>query len=122
MDGRMIAPTFTLQYHRPMPIATSFLAWRTSRGLSQDELATRAGLPQATVQGIEAGTIDPTAGILESVAGSLGVPVSWLHVAPQPLHLLATDKEDEPDEASPASPDPVLDRILKAQERDRELY
>jgi len=105
-----------------MPIAMTLTAWRTSRGLSQDELATRAGLPQATVQGIEAGTIDPTAGMLESVAGSLGVPVSWLHVAPRHLQLLAADEEDEPDEASPASPDPVLDRILKAQERDRELY
>ena len=122
MDGSMIAPPFTLQYHRPMPIATTFTAWRTSRGLSQDELATRAGLPQSIVQGIEAGTIDPTAGMLESVAGSLGVPVSWLHIAPRHLQLLAGEEDDEPEEVSSSSPDPVLDRMLQAREQDRELY
>jgi transcriptional regulator with XRE-family HTH domain len=105
-----------------MPIATTFTAWRTSRGLSQDELATRAGLPQSVVQGIEAGTIDPTAGMLESVAGSLGVPVSWLHIAPRHLQLLAGEEDDEPEEASSSNPDPVLDRMLQAREHDRELY
>jgi transcriptional regulator with XRE-family HTH domain len=105
-----------------MPIATTLTAWRTSRGLSQDELAARAGLAETVVQGIEAGTIDPTAGMLESVAGGLGVPVSWLHMAPRHLHLLTADEEDEPEEALTSSPDPVLDRMLQAQERDRELY
>ena len=105
-----------------MPIGTTFTAWRTSRGLSQGELAARAGLSEAVVQGVEAGTIDPTAGMLESVAGILGVPVSWLYIEPLHLDLLAADEGDEPEEASPSSPDPVLDRMLQARDRDRELY
>ena len=118
----LIARSFILQYHRPMPIGANLMAWRTSRGLSHGELASKAGLTAEVVQDIEAGTLDPTAGMLESAAGSLGIPVSWLHVEPRHLKLLTTDQDGETEEETGASPDPVLDRMLQAKDHDRELY
>ena len=105
-----------------MAIGPNLMAWRTSRGVSHGELASRAGLPTDVVHGIEAGTIDPTTGMLESVAGILGIPVSWLHIDPRHLELLTSDQDGEPEENTGSSPDPVLDRIVQAKDRDRELY
>jgi len=105
-----------------MPIGPILMAWRTSRGLSHGELASKAGLPADVLHGIEAGTTDPTAGMLESVAGGLGVPVSWLHIDPRHLQLLTADQDGESEEDTASSPDPVLDRMLQAKDRDRELY
>lgn len=48
-----------------MSVATKLARVRRSAGLSQRELATRAGVPQSTVGRIEAGSLDPRVGTVE---------------------------------------------------------
>jgi XRE family transcriptional regulator, regulator of sulfur utilization len=51
---------------------------RQATGLSQTELATKAGVSRAYVFRLEAGGADPTVGILQKLAKALGVPVTDL--------------------------------------------
>lgn len=48
---------------------------REEAGLSQEELAARAGLDRDEVEAIETGGMEPTWGDLRRVAGALGVPL-----------------------------------------------
>lgn len=51
---------------------------RKMRGLSQAELAERAGLSQPSIGAIEAGRKSPTLRTLEKIASALGISVSDL--------------------------------------------
>jgi transcriptional regulator with XRE-family HTH domain len=51
---------------------------REERGLSQGELARRAGLSKQTLSNVEAGEGNPTTETLLAVAGGLEVSASWL--------------------------------------------
>ena len=53
-------------------------ALRGEAGLSQDELAHRAGLHRTYVSGVERGVRNPTITVLEKLAKALGVPLSTL--------------------------------------------
>ena len=52
--------------------------WRGYRGLTQVELAARAGIDQAYLSKIERGTRTGTATVLRSLAGALGVALDDL--------------------------------------------
>jgi transcriptional regulator with XRE-family HTH domain len=87
-----------------------------------ESLAEHAGLPVSGLEAIESGEADPPASTLERLAGALGVPVSWLYGDPQHLAWLADADGDEAEPAPAGSPDPVMERILRADRHDRGLY
>lgn len=58
---------------------------RKAAGLSQEELAHRAGLDRTYISGVERGLRNPTVLVLQDLAGVLKV---------KPAHLLAEDAED----------------------------
>ena len=53
-------------------------ALRGEIGLSQDELAHRAGLHRTYVSGVERGVRNPTVTVLDKLAKALGVSLSTL--------------------------------------------
>ncbi len=59
-------------------LASRVYALRTSLKLTQDELAARAGLDQASISDIENGDANPTARTIGRLASGLGVPASVL--------------------------------------------
>lgn len=50
-------------------------AWRKAAGLTQAQLAAKAGLRVATLSDIEGGKIDPRLSSLKALAGALGVDI-----------------------------------------------
>lgn len=64
-------------------------AERLRRGLSQEELAERAGLDRTYVSGLERGTRNPSLTTQHKVADALGVPLADL--------LASADTAAEPD-------------------------
>jgi len=63
------------------------LAWnlrklRTERGLSQEKLATDAGVDRAYLGGIERLAENPSVDRIEQIAGALGVPLAALFRVP----------------------------------------
>ena len=56
--------------------ATLLRRARASQGISQRELARRAGLPQSTIGRIETGIIDPRSSTLERALKALGYEIS----------------------------------------------
>ncbi len=59
---------------------------RIERGLSQQELAGRMGLPQSAIARLEAGRVEPRLSTLDRVAQTLGVELA--------VHFLPTGAED----------------------------
>lgn len=55
---------------------------RIERGLSQQELAERMGLPQSVIARLEAGGVEPRLSTLDRVAQVLGVELA-VHFAPR---------------------------------------
>lgn len=51
---------------------------REKQGVSQEELAARAGLHRTYISGVERGVRNPTIVVLEKVADALGVELSIL--------------------------------------------
>lgn len=51
---------------------------RTAIGLSQEELADKAGLDRSYIGGIERGERNPTLSVIEKIAGGLDVPLAEL--------------------------------------------
>lgn len=51
---------------------------RQKTGLSQGDLAARAGLDTRLIARLEAGEVDPTWGSMRRIAGGLGVPLEEL--------------------------------------------
>ena len=59
-------------------IGTKLKRIREAKGLSQTALARRARVSRAYVFRLEAGGSDPTVGVLQRLAKTLGVPVTAL--------------------------------------------
>lgn len=57
---------------------------RVARGLSQESLAVDAGVDPSYVSQVETESYNPTVGILDKLAGALGVDVSELLALPPP--------------------------------------
>ncbi|MFZ0218375.1 MAG: helix-turn-helix transcriptional regulator [Candidatus Dormiibacterota bacterium] len=53
-------------------LSRQVLELRRGKGLSQEDLATRAGLDQSEISKLERGSSNPTRNTLEKVAGALG--------------------------------------------------
>ena len=51
---------------------------REKQGISQEELADRAGLHRTYISGVERGVRNPTITVLEKIADALGVELSTL--------------------------------------------
>ena len=51
---------------------------REAQGISQEDLADRAGVHRTYVSGVERGVRNPTITILEKIAGALGEPLAKL--------------------------------------------
>lgn len=105
-----------------MSLGATIQAWRLSRGRSVESLAEHAGLPVSGLEAIESGEADPPASTLERLAGALGIPVPWLYGDPKHLEWLAAADGEEAEPAPTGSPDPVIERILRAARYDRGLY
>ena len=106
-----------------MAIGPNIQAWRVSRGHSVVALATKAGLPAASLDAIESGEEDPSASTLEALATAIGVPISWLFGDPKHLDVLTADTDGEASESPPSdSIDPVTEGILRSARHERELY
>jgi transcriptional regulator with XRE-family HTH domain len=74
-------------------LADSIKAIREARGLTQQQIATAAGIPRATWQHLETGAANPTLAVLVKVANALQVRLDELLAAPRPpvRHLRAAD-------------------------------
>ena len=104
-----------------MSIASNIQAWRLSKKQPVTALAERAGLPVESLEAIEAGELDPSASVLETLASAIGVPVSWLYGDPEHLErLLDTDERAESVQAGTV--DPVTERVLLGSREEHELY
>lgn len=51
---------------------------RTTAGLTQEELAERAGLDRSYIGGVERGDRNPTLMVIEKIAGGLGITLADL--------------------------------------------
>lgn len=116
-----VAETTLIQYHRTMALGQQIQAWRISRGHSVNALATESNLLPHVLEEIEAEEVDPSASILEALAGALKIPTAWLFSHPTSFRTLFDDPEDDVS-STPASPDPVTERILAGSRMDRSLY
>lgn len=105
-----------------MPLGSTLQAWRLTRRLSVETLATHSGLTASTVEGIETGDLDPPASSLDRLARALGIPVTWLFVDPSQITLLTTDGDGDTTGTPSATPDPVIQQILDAARQDRTLF
>ena len=86
-----------------------------------EELAEAAPIDPGLLGDIEAGVIDPSASVLESLATAIRVPVAWLFTHPTAFQQLFQDADDA-EAAEPPGPDPVTERILAGSHMDRSLY
>ncbi|WP_019199723.1 helix-turn-helix domain-containing protein [Afipia birgiae] len=59
-------------------LARNLRRLRLERALSQDDLATEAGLRQALISAIEVGTANPTLESLDRLASALGIDLAAL--------------------------------------------
>jgi transcriptional regulator with XRE-family HTH domain len=62
----------------PRQIGRTLKQVREAKGLTQTELAKKAGVSRAYVFRLEAGGADPTVGLLQRLAKALGVPLTRL--------------------------------------------
>ena len=104
-----------------MSIASNIQAWRLSKRQPVTVLAERAGLPVESLEAIEAGELDPSASMLETLASAIGVPVSWLYGDPAHLERLL-DADERAESAQAGEVDPVTERVLLGSREEHELY
>lgn len=64
-------------------LAQNLRQLREARGLTQQQLATRAGVPRATCANLETGAANPTLAVLHRVAEALLVPLEELISSPR---------------------------------------
>ncbi len=57
-------------------VGTNLQKLRRDRGVTQEELAHKAGIHQTYLSGVESGKRNPSIGVLERIANGLGVDVS----------------------------------------------
>jgi len=106
-----------------MQIGQHLQAWRKARQYSVSKLAAEAGMESSIIEGIEAGEVDPSVSIVESLAKGLSIPPSWLYTTPQAIELVLGDPDGE-DSVYPDldSTDPVIERMLRGNQTDRDLF
>ena len=106
-----------------MPLAKSLQAWRKARQFSIPKLGVESGVEVTTIESIEAGDLDPSVSLVESLAQGLAIPPAWLYSTPKAIELVLGDPDGE-DSVFPNldSPDPVTERILRGNQIDHELY
>lgn len=61
-----------------MNIGKKIRAWRDERGLTQNELASRANISRSYLAGVETGKYNPSIDTLNSIAAALNVSTSFL--------------------------------------------
>jgi transcriptional regulator with XRE-family HTH domain len=118
---REVAARPLLEYHQAMALGQLIQAWRVSQGYSIDDLAAELHLQPHLLENIETGEVDPSASMLEALAGALKIPPAWLFSHPTLFRTLFEDPEDKTD-SIPSGPDPVTERILAGSQMDRSLY
>ena len=96
-------------------------AWRISRGHSVEEMASESHLVPHELEKIEAGEVDPSASLLQTLATALKIPPAWLFSDPASFRALFDDPEEDAT-STPTGPDPVTERILAGSRMDRSLY
>ena len=77
-DEQMQDPEFAAAYRALEPefqVAREVIRLRLQRGLSQKELAQKAGTGQPNISRLERGTINPSLRFLQRVASALGAEV-----------------------------------------------
>lgn len=104
-----------------MELGQLIQAWRVSQGHSIDDLAAELHLQPHLLEKIETGEVDPSASLLEALAGALKIPPAWLFSHPTLFRTLFEDPEDKTDSIPPGL-DPVTERILAGSHMDRSLY
>nr|MBI3612461.1 helix-turn-helix transcriptional regulator [Nitrospirota bacterium] len=104
-----------------MSIASNIQAWRLSKRQPVTALAERAGLTVESLEAIEAGELDPSASMLETLASAIGVPVSWLYGDPEHLERLL-DNDERAESVQAGTVDPVTERVLLGSREEHELY
>lgn len=77
-------------------LAKRLIAARTEKGLSQQALATLAGVAQSTIGGLEAGTRE-SARKITAIADALGVSAAWLADGRGPREPLAVPPAAPPE-------------------------
>lgn len=70
-----------------MPIGPALYLWRVSKGLRQEDLARRAGIPRPNLSAIERGRRDVTLKTLRVLANALGVTPGILADGVPPGHV-----------------------------------
>lgn len=66
-------------------LAANVRQLRSSRGLTQQQMARLSGLPRATWSNLESGSANPTLAVLHRVAGALQVSLEELLAAPRAI-------------------------------------
>ncbi len=102
-----------------MSIGSLIQAWRVSKHRSIESLSEAAGLSPEVLEQIETEQVDPSTAMIQSLAGALRIPPSWLFESPSSFASLFTDEEEV---APPSTADPVTERILAGSRMDRSLY
>lgn len=118
---------FQLGYDAAMSGSLYLQAWRMAKRQTLESLAEKSGMELSFLAAVETGEGDCTVSALQAIAGSLGIPPSWLYGHPDDLNRLLQSEDVEDDESGKArtiadSIDPVLERILRSAGRDRTLY
>ena len=83
---RLQQPGFAGAYHELEPefqVAREVIAWRLKRGLSQDEVARRAGTKQSVISRLESASSKPSLSFLQRVAEALGTRIEIRLVEPK---------------------------------------
>ena len=104
-----------------MSIGPLIQAWRLSKKHSLQSLSDISGISATFLEQIEADQIDPSTTTLQTLAGALRIPPTWLFENPQSFTYLFADS-DEGEGPDPSQLDPVTERILTASRMDRLLY
>ena len=98
-------------------------AWRRARGNSVTALAKKSGVSLTDIEAIEAGEIDPPVSVLEALAAGLSIPPGWLYSTPTAVKRVLEDPDEENDDwLKVDSPDPLLERMIWANQDQRELF
>jgi transcriptional regulator with XRE-family HTH domain len=80
------------KYHYFMKIAEKIKLFRTSKNLSQKEVAVLIGIDQAQYSRIESGKVEPTLSSLEKIAEALGVKIPDFFTEENHLDVNSYDK------------------------------
>src|SRR5262249_49110146 len=101
-----------------MAVGPLIQAWRVSQGHSIDDLAAELHLQPQLLEKIETGEVDPSASLLEALAGALKIPPAWLFSHPTLFQTLLEEPEGNTD-SHPPGPDPGQEGILGRLIQDR---